>query len=152
MISIAHRIGISVDETQVYEALTTISGLGKWWTEEVVGDSHLGGQITFTFHSPQGELRGRIVMEVIQTNPNHLVAWRCVDGPSDWIGTEVTFSLHHSEGQTIVMFTHNKWPEANEHTAHCSTKWVIFLLSLRDYLETGRGRPAPHDMKIDNWN
>jgi hypothetical protein len=31
-------------------------------------------------------------------------------------------------------------------------KWSTFLLSLRDLVEHGRGRPAPGDLKIDNWN
>lgn len=35
---------------------------------------------------------------------------------------------------------------------HCSTKWAIFLMSLKAYLETGAGQPSPHDVKIDNWN
>jgi hypothetical protein len=31
-------------------------------------------------------------------------------------------------------------------------KWATFLLSLRELLETGKGRPSPDDLKIDNWN
>jgi hypothetical protein len=28
-------------------------------------------------------------------------------------------------------------------------KWATFMLSLRDYLETGKGRPFPNDIQID---
>jgi hypothetical protein len=31
---------------------------------------------------------------------------------------------------------------------HCSTKWATFLLSLKQLLETGKGRPAPDEVKI----
>jgi hypothetical protein len=31
-------------------------------------------------------------------------------------------------------------------------KWATFLLSLRELVETGTGRPSPDDLKIDNWN
>jgi hypothetical protein len=31
-------------------------------------------------------------------------------------------------------------------------KWATFLLSLRALLETGKGKPSPDDLKIDNWN
>ncbi len=31
-------------------------------------------------------------------------------------------------------------------------KWVVFSLSLKELLETGKGEPAPHDVKINNWN
>jgi hypothetical protein len=44
------------------------------------------------------------------------------------------------------------WREAVEFTAHCSMKWATFLLSLRAFVETGNGKPAPDDLKIDNWN
>ena len=35
---------------------------------------------------------------------------------------------------------------------HCSMKWATFLLSLKELAETGKGRPSPEDLKIDNWN
>ena len=31
---------------------------------------------------------------------------------------------------------------------HFSTKWAIFLLSLKAWLEGAEGRPAPYDVKI----
>ena len=34
--------------------------------------------------------------------------------------------------------------------AHCSCKWAVFLLSLKDALETGKGRPFPDDIHIDH--
>jgi hypothetical protein len=27
--------------------------------------------------------------------------------------------------------------------------WAIFLLSLKEFVETGRGRPHPHDMPVN---
>ena len=35
---------------------------------------------------------------------------------------------------------------------HCSTKWAIFLMSLKSLVETGTGAAFPNDTKIDNWN
>jgi hypothetical protein len=34
---------------------------------------------------------------------------------------------------------------------HCSTKWGVFLISLKSLLETGNGAPAPDDIKLDSW-
>ncbi len=34
---------------------------------------------------------------------------------------------------------------------HCSTKWGVFMLSLKQLLETGTGSPSPDDAHIDNW-
>ena len=53
---------------------------------------------------------------------------------------------------TIVMFGHRKWREEVEFMGHCSTKWATYLLSLRDLVETGKGKPAPNDLMISNWH
>jgi len=152
MVDIIHRIGIKSPASTVYKALSTINGLANWWTEDVEGDELSGGKITFTFRSETGEIKGRMVMEILELNPGKDVRWRCKEGPEEWIGTDITFHLSQQDDQTIILFGHRNWRESVEFTAHCSMKWAVFLLSLREYLETGKGRPQPHDLKIDNWN
>ncbi|MBL0224154.1 MAG: SRPBCC domain-containing protein [Geobacteraceae bacterium] len=152
MADILHRIGIKAPADQVYKALTTLDGLAGWWTEEVAGDTQVGGKIEFRFLTKTGKILGRMVMEVQELNKNTDVRWRCVEGPEEWVGTDITFQLSEQDGQTIILFGHRNWREAVEGTYHCSMKWATFLLSLREYLETGRGKPSPHDLKIDNWN
>jgi hypothetical protein len=29
--------------------------------------------------------------------------------------------------------------------------WAIFLLSLKEFVETGKGRPHPYDMPVNMW-
>jgi uncharacterized protein YndB with AHSA1/START domain len=152
MVSIIHRIGIRSAPGNVYNAISTIKGLANWWTEEVAGDEHVGGKIKFTFRTTAGEIKGEMVMEVKALDPGKTVKWQCVEGPGEWLGTEITFDLSEQDGQTIIIFGHRNWREAVEFTAHCSMKWAVFLLSLRDYAETGKGKPSPGDIKIDNWN
>jgi len=152
MADILHRIGIKSPIAQVYSALTTLDGLGHWWTEDVSGDGTVGGKIEFRFLTKTGELLGGMVMEVQELHDNQDVRWRCVEGPAEWVGTDITFQLSEQDNQTIVLFGHRNWREATESTAHCSMKWATFLLSLREYVETGTGKPSPHDLKIDNWN
>ena len=152
MIDIQHRIGVRAPIGAVYRALATPEGLAHWWTEAVHGEARPGGRIDFRFQAPDGTYVGEIAMEVIELAAGQRVRWRCVAGPAEWIGTEIRFELLRQDGLTIVRFGHLGWTEAVEFTAHCSMKWATFLLSLRDYVETGRGRPAPGDRKIDNWN
>lgn len=152
MFDIIHRIGIKSPATQVYEALTTLEGLARWWTGDVQGDGRIGGKIEFLFRSETGEISGKIVMEVQALDAPREVRWRCVDGPAEWVGTDITFQLSKQDDQTIVLFGHRNWREAVEFMAHCSMKWATFLLSLREYVETGQGKPSPNDLKIDNWN
>ena len=152
MVDIIHRIGIRSSAAEVYNALSTIKGLANWWTEEVDGNEKTGGKIEFTFRSEAGEVKGQMVMEVQELNPPKFLRWRCLSGPDEWIGTDITFQLSEQDDQIIILFGHRNWREAVEFTAHCSMKWAVFLLSLREYLETGKGKPSPHDLKIDNWN
>lgn len=152
MVDILHRIGIKSPVFHVYNAITTLDGLAGWWTDEVKGNPQLGGRIAFSFLTTSGELLGSMVMEVQELDENKAVRWRCVEGPEEWLGTDITFQLSEEDGQTIVLFGHRNWREAVEATYHCSMKWATFLLSLREYVETGTGKPSPHDLKIDNWN
>ncbi len=152
MVNIIHRIGIKSPAAQVYQALSTINGLANWWTEDTQGDEHVGGKITFTFRSETGDIKGQMMMEVKELNAENYVSWNCISGPEEWIGTEISFDLSETDGQTIIIFDHKNWREQVEFTAHCSMKWAVFLLSLRQYVETGNGNPSPQDLKIDNWN
>ena len=152
MVNIIHRIGIRSASEKVYKALSTIEGVSNWWTEEVEGDDKAGGKIQFTFRTETGNIKGQMLMEVTELDPQQRVCWHCIDGPEEWIGTDITFDLSEQDNQTILIFGHRNWREAVEFTAHCSMKWAVFLLSLREYVETGKGKPSPNDIKIDNWN
>lgn len=152
MASIMHRVGIKASVSTVYSALSTIDGLSGWWTKNTAGTSEIGGTIEFRFLLPDGELLGNIGMEVLRLEQNKRVHWRCISGPPDWLGTEIVFDLSVEEPFTVVMFSHNKWRDQSAIMAHCSMKWATFLLSLKELIESGKGKPAPDDIKIDNWN
>ena len=152
MVDIIHRIGIKAPISKVYAALATVEGVAGWWTRETSGASEPGGKMTFLFRDPRGEQIGKMVMTVVSLTPDRTVHWRVLEGPPEWLGTDLTFSLSQQDDQTILLFGHQGWRESGEFMAHCSMKWGTFLLSLRDLVESGRGQPAPDDLKIDNWN
>ena len=137
MPDILHRVGIAAPSERVLESLTSIDGLRGWWVEGTKGDPEEGGTIDFGFCK----------MKVLEATKDR-VHWRCVSGPPEWVGTEVTFGLSWKDGQTIVLFKHADWKDPVEFMHHCSTKWATFLLSLRDLLEKSDGHPAPRDVKI----
>lgn len=149
---IAHRVGIKAPADKVYAALTTLEGLAGWWTRDTTGRAQPGGAIDFRFRTAGGDEIGGFGMEVLEQQPERRVRWRVKDGPPEWVGTEIDFELGQEDGFTIVRFGHRQWREDSEFMAHCSTKWATFLLSLRDWVETGRGQPAPNDLKISNWH
>ena len=152
MADIIHRVGIKASPAKVYAALATVEGVAGWWTKETTGVSKPGGTIDVRFLTPQGKEIGGMTMDVIALEPNRKVHWRFKQGPDEWIGTDATFDIAQDGDYTIVLFGHRNWREPVEFMAHCSMKWATFMLSLRELVETGRGKPSPNDMKIDNWN
>jgi len=150
MVDIIHKIGIKAPLSKVYEAVSTPKGVAGWWTRETTGRA--GGAMTSVFHSPDGKEIGRMDFDLLKAEPGKKVQWRFTAGPEEWVGTDLTFELSRDGDQTLIVFGHRNWREAVEFMAHCSMKWATFLLSLREFVETGKGRPSPDDLKIDNWN
>jgi uncharacterized protein YndB with AHSA1/START domain len=145
MAEIHHRIGIASPAADVYRALTTNEGLAGWWTGDTRGAGPVGAVIELRFNG------GGPDFEVTELQPDKLVAWRHTGNiPEEWMGTEVTFQLEQGSEQTIVKFCHSDWHEASDFMGHCSTKWAVFLLSLKQLLETGAGKPFPDDIQIDH--
>jgi len=148
MPDIRHRVGIAAPQHRVYEMLATKDGLAKSWTSHVEGDSEVGGQLRFFFGKPEPSA----VMEVVELSPDDRVQWRCVNGPSEWVGTTVTFDLKTSGGETVLLFTHADWRESVEFMHHCSTKWATLLVGLRSGLECGAFTAYPNETRISgSW-
>jgi uncharacterized protein YndB with AHSA1/START domain len=152
VVDIIHRIGIRAPAAKVYEAVATTKGVGGWWTRDTTGTAGVGGKVNVRFLHGNGNEIGAMDFEMTRLDPEREVRWRILAGPPEWIGTDVTFELAQDGDMTILLFGHRNWKEPVEFMAHCSMKWAVFLMSLRDLVETGKGRPAPDDVKIDNWN
>ena len=147
MPDILHRVGIKSSSPEgVYKALTTVEGLSAWWTNDTQGEDNVGGVLKFRFHDDG------IDMKVLELRPTECVQWQVADGPQDWIGTKILWDLSQEDDYTIVLFRHQGWKEPVEFMHHCSTKWGTFLMSLKSLVETGKGSPSPHDVKISNWD
>ncbi|MBC7957702.1 MAG: SRPBCC domain-containing protein [Cytophagales bacterium] len=151
MVDILHRVGIKAPLNEVYKALATRDGVAAWWTNSTQGDSQVGGTLRFLFSSGGADI-GNIAVKVLELQPAERVLWQVVDGPAEWIGTQLSFELKQDGEYVIVLFKHQGWHEPVEFMHHCSTKWAIFLMSLKSLVETGTGAPNPNDVKIDNWN
>lgn len=143
MPNICLTFGTKTPASEICAALTTLEGLASWWTSDTAGDPTQDGTVTFTFGS-----NGGFDMRVIKVGPRQ-VHWECIKGPVDWIGTRIEFEIQEEGNHNQLMFRHVGWKSENPFFHHCSTKWATFLLSLRDYLEQGEGRPFPNDIKIE---
>ncbi|THV41671.1 SRPBCC family protein [Glycomyces buryatensis] len=147
MVDILHRIGVEGSTPEdVYDALTTLDGLTGWWTEQTTGDPGLDGVTEFRFE------RGGFDMKVVEAVPGRRVLWEVVGGEAEWIGTKIHWDLRQEGPWTVVLFKHEGWREPSEFMHHCSTKWASFLFSLKDFVQNGKGAPAPNDFRIDDWD
>lgn len=152
MADIFHRVGIKAPIARVYDAVATAKGVAGWWTTETEGTDGPGGSFVSRFRAPDGSIMGEMAMTLATLDPNTHARWHVTSGPQEWLGTDITFDLYEDGEYTLVLFRHRHWKEPVEFMAHCSMKWAVFLLSLRELVETGTGKPSPRDLKIDNWN
>jgi hypothetical protein len=144
MHQIKHRVGIKCTATKLYQLLVTDVGLSRWWTTDTSGAGDIGSIIHFKF----GDDGPRF--EVIELTNDALVRWRHTGNmPQAWMGSEVCFEIEERSDQTILNFSHYNWQVSDSFLAHCSTKWAVFMISIKACLETGKGRPFPDDLHID---
>ncbi len=144
MAEIKHRVGIKGSAAEIFPLLTTDTGLAKWWTTDTRGAGDVGSIIEFRFDGAGPDF------EVVELIPEQRVRWRHRgETPPAWTGTEVCFDLREDSRQTVIVFSHEHWADADEFFAHCCTKWGVFLLSLKSCIETGKGQPYPDDVHID---
>lgn len=143
MVDIRHRIGVKdITPEDAYQAIATREGIAAWWVAETTGDDTVGGTLSFG---------ADIKAQVTELRPDERVRWQVIAGPDEWIGTHLIFDIKLDGDYTIILFTHQGWAEPVEFMHHCSTKWGVFLVSLKQYLDSGTGAPAPHDVHIGNW-
>lgn len=93
MASIKHLFHIAAPRAEVFNAVSTIDGLKKWWTVQTSGNDQPGGTIAFRF----GE--AGMDFKVTALRENESVNWECVAGFDDWLGTTITFQLDENDGK-----------------------------------------------------
>ncbi len=72
------------------------------------------------------------------------VAWSCVEGPSEWVGTCVSFDVASEGEESVVRFSHRNWRASTDFMAQCATSWARVLFSFKSHLEI----PEPDDVLI----
>lgn len=143
MAKIRHRIGIEGSIVSIYDCLTSLKGLSGWWASSASGVIEEGNDIELDF-SGLAVLR----FQYTQIVENQIVELKCVSGPGPWQDSTLSIDLQESENQVFVTLTHQNDNSSEEDFLYFSTKWPIYLLSLRDLIEKGSGRPYPQDIKI----
>lgn len=113
MADIVHQLRMRAHAHDVFRAVTVEELLRPWWS----GD-------------------GNLAVDCVEIDDGTRVSWRCVDGPAEWIGTDITFAFACDRGETVVRFSHRNWREPSDAFASCSTKWARILMALKSRMET----------------
>ena len=143
MPEILFELVIGMTPDKVYAAVTEAEGLSGWWAPEVVARPEVGSIAEFGFpHRGGGKFVAR--MEVTALEPGRKVVWTVKDGPPEWLGTRITWGLSPLGKGTRVLFGHHDYPSTEGSFAGVSFSWAWYLMSLTDYLETGKGRPGQY--------
>ena len=136
MAQIRHNLEIQSSPKKVYEAIATEKGVGNWWTVQTQITTEIGGIAEFRFGD-----KYFIKMEITALEPDKKVAWICVVGDEQWVGTEFSFDIEDQSNDVLLRFNHFNWKSQTEFFAHCNFQWGRYLLSLKNYCEFGKGQP-----------
>ena len=143
MAKVKHRVGINGPINKVFAAITSSDGFAGWWASSAKISAEIGGKIDLTFDSLTVlKFKYKTIQE------NKIVGIHCVEGPGSWQDSELRFKLEQAKDQVFVTFTHQNYDSTEEDFLYFSTKWACYLLSLKEFVETGKGRPYPNDIKI----
>ncbi len=146
MDKIRHRVGIKASVQDVYEAVHHPGKLTGWWATNASGGVEPGSQIELEFPGFPS-----FVWEIADLLPNERVRLKLISGPDPWRGSELIFELQETDSQVFVTLTHVTISETpQEAFQFFCTKWPLFLVSLKEFLETGQGRPYPNDIRIQH--
>lgn len=147
MADILHRLSIDAPPGRVRELVATPAGIERWWTGHTVGGrGGAGGKLLMFF----GGTDPAAVVEVAEDTPERIV-WHVVDGPEDWIGTDVSFAFRPDGDGTTLLFGHTGWRDAGEFMANCSSEWASYLIGLKAGLE-GRGYTPFPIGRVSRWS
>jgi len=142
-----HELLVNTSPEQLYEAVAKAEGLAHWWTTGARGYSAVGQRMEFWFDDFCAS-----IAEITMLKTGELVRWHITGGAAtDWLDTDVEFKIFRDLDRTILHFRHSNWREDAKQFPHCSMGWAIFLLSLKEFAETGKGRPYPYDMPVNMW-
>ena len=139
MHDIMHLIKIHASSERVYQAITTADGIRQWWTRDAAIEAKVGAAGEFEFYGKR--FVAKVTIE--ELNPTTRVRWKVAN--SAWQGNDIEFNLKADGNVTTIIFAHRGFPRADEAYASATTRWGFYLLSLKRYLQTGKGTPNPDD-------
>ncbi|MGB5819796.1 MAG: SRPBCC domain-containing protein [Saonia sp.] len=139
-----HFIGAECTKEAMFHAISTPSGLEKWWASSAEGIAEPGETLYLTFNNLT-----RLKFKYDEIIPNEKLVLTCFDSFKSWDKTQLIFEINEKDNQVFLTHTHQNINSHDmESLTYFTSKWTVYLLSLKQYLETGIGTPYPNETKL----
>lgn len=136
----ARELSFACAPERVFNALTTLEGLSRWWTSRPSGQPGPGGDLELVFARHEQ----KIVLHVDEVVDGSRVVWTCTThtGHPEWEGTKIVFELiEDQEKNGTLRFRHMGLTPNLSCYRTCEPGWDYFLASLLSWAEHGTGTP-----------
>lgn len=133
-----YELQLSAEPEAVFKALTTSKGIAGWWAKS----NRLWKENADEFlYVDFGKIQKQ--MRVEKTTPLFGLTWNVLECTlHEWPGTQITFNITPtSDGGSLLKLEHIGLNPQLECFESCSSGWEYFMVSLKQYVETGRGTP-----------
>ena len=137
MAAIVEELTIAATPGRVWGALTKPDEIVQWWAYEARVKPEVGSLAEFRFRQGAFVMQFEVA-ELVQDEKVHWIS----KNPPQWAGTSVTWQLTPVHNGTRVVFNHDGFAQADERYEITRAWWEHFLVSLKSYLETGKGTPG----------
>ena len=138
MATILLRVPVDSEPKPTYEAVATTQGVNGWWSNHTQGPEGPGSMMKVGL--PDAPMT--FDFEVTEDSPGSRVQWRCLAGPPEWLGTDISFDVQtDDDGQTSVLFSHAGWKTTEESFPFIAYSWAQILPRLKQLAESGAPNP-----------
>jgi uncharacterized protein YndB with AHSA1/START domain len=133
-----NTIRVQASPGALFDAVTSVTALAAWWAP-VEGSGDAGGELRFFMNVPEP-----LVIQVDDATRPAAVRWSVTECSflTDWEGTHLTFTITPIDADTCELhFRHHGLTAELDCHDMCTRSWDHYMVSLRDYVEAGRGMP-----------
>ena len=129
--SYAKRIEIMAPIELVFEAVSTLEGIGGWWDGSVSGDASEHGEIHFAVADSDDYALMKVDSVIFPTD----VAWSVIEDSGyggEWINTAILFHLEEDiDGSCALVLHHQGLTPALDCYSDCQSGWDHHLQNIR---------------------
>lgn len=137
--NIIYKKLINTSPATIYKAISTQEGVESWWAKNCNIATKVGDISKIVFNKNGQIFYMHFKIEDLKNDSK--VIWTCVHNTnSEWLNTNISFDISGDENSSELVFKHYNFNDEYNNSMEADT-WYQFMNSLKDYCETGKGKP-----------